>query len=398
MDPVDYSKLEAEFATGATSGLDGVIAELRCGPNHHALFRMLLLKKRFELGLPLVNPGDLRSVAEGTRKIYEDFVEVTCREIGGLYLQEKNIPQAWRYFKTISDREPIRQALSTLDASSASDEVLAIALDEGVDRRRGFELTLQRHGVCRAISLFEQDFSIDIADKQHAAALLARTLYRDLVTGIRMQIMERYGEMPPETDLVDLILHRPWLFEKGHTHADPQHVAAVSRIGLLAADREDLIMTLSIAEYGRMLHPDHQPPPRPPFEEGHKDCALYARALLGQDEAKTLEYFRGKLAGYTPVDFAPYAAEMVVLLFWRVGRKSEALDLWQMYLSDQPPELPGICIPPFYNLCIDAGEFSRLAEIAKKQSDLPAWAAAKILAAPAAVKPAAVPASDESLS
>ena len=44
-----------------------------------------------------------------------------------------------------------------------------------------------------------------------------------------------------------------------------------------------------------------------------------------------------------------------VLLLWGLNRTSEALDVWQNYLQQQPPELPGMCLPPFYNLCIEAG-------------------------------------------
>jgi hypothetical protein len=379
---LDYPQLETGFAgKDATAGLAGVLAAVRTGTNHQDLFRMLLLQKRHELGLPLINPGDLRGADPATRGIYEKYVESVCREIGGLYLEQKNLPQAWRYFRTIADHEPVRQALRGLDVAQVTDEILAIALGEGLDRRWGFEHALRMRGLCHAINLFERNFSSDASDRQFAAALLARRLYRDLVNGVRRQIMERFGELPPETDLVDLILHRPWLFENGRTHADPQHIAAVSRGGLLSAGREDLIMALSISEYGRMLSPGHQQPALQPFEAGHQDCARYARALLGQDEENTARYFRSKLASYPPPDVTPWAAEMVVLLHWRLGKKKDALNIWQHYLNEQSPEQPRLCLPSFYSLCAEAGDFARLADAARAQNDISAWTAAKIMAA-----------------
>src|SRR5690349_7449452 len=94
-------------AEGPANGLEAMIAELRGSSNHHAVFRTLLLKKRYELGLPLINPGDLSDATTSARREYEAFVEEACRETGLLYLKDKDIPQAWRYFRTISDRAPI---------------------------------------------------------------------------------------------------------------------------------------------------------------------------------------------------------------------------------------------------------------------------------------------------
>ena len=397
-----YDELDAAFQTlGADGGLKNLINVLQADPDHHAFFRALLLQKRYELGLPLIAPGDLDEYPESARKDYEAFVETTCRETGLKYLNDKNIVQAWRYFRTLGEKAPIRKALEALDPKDATDEELNIALDQGVHVRRGFEIALQRDGLCRAISTFDAGFSTEISDKKYAAGLLLHALYKDLVVAVCREIHNKFGETPPETDLVDLIRHRPWLFEDGRTHADPQHVASVSRIGLLAEGREELIMALSICEYGRMLAPQHRYSGRPPFEGGFDDWALYARALLGQNVETTIEHFRSKLSTYdSGIGTTP--AEMVVLLLWRTGQKEEALSVWQHYLFEQAPEVPGEFIPSYYELCIQARQFQRLVDSAKVLGDTAAWAAARIMentdAKPATVEKVAVKETLEGLS
>ena len=156
---------------------------------------------------------------------------------------------------------------------------------------------------------------------------------------------------------------------------------SVSRLGLLCEDETDLITSLSISEYGKMLAVEHQYAHRAPFEEAYRDHARFARALLGQDITETLDYFRSKLVQYTTEMGDSYAAEMVILLHWRTDHKSDALDLWKQYLQHQPMEVPGVHTESYYDLCIMAEDFARLADAAREQNDASAWAAAEIMAA-----------------
>ena len=382
-DLIPFDSLKPVFdAQGADAGLDALLKQLREGGNPHALFRALLLKKRRELGLPLINPGDLSGVPANVRKDYEAYVEETCRETGLTYLKEGKIADAWRYFRTIGDgdRTALREAIEKLDPQAASDEVLNIALDEGVHPKRGFEIVLARDGLCRAITLFEQARSADQAFKRHAAGLLAEKLYTELVVGVSKQIFERFNEVPPETDLVELIRHRPWLFENARTHADPSHVSAVSRIGLLSDTQPRQLMSLSISEYGRKLDRRHAAATEAPFEAGFDDHARYARALLGENTDETIGYFTAKLVSYETNGADVLAAEWIVSLIWRAGKRKRALELWAQYLGEQMPETPGVYIPSFYDLCTEANEFGILADMARKQGDITAWASACILA------------------
>jgi hypothetical protein len=368
------------FSMGGHAGLESVLGALRAQGDHHGVFRALLLKKRYEMGLPLVNPGELENIAPEKRKEYESYVEETCRHIGQRYLESGNITQAYRYFSTLGEHQPIRDALDKMGPELFTDEVATVAIEQAVHPLRGFELTLRRHGLCRAITLFDTEFTTDVGVKKKAASLLVNQMYKELVLAISKEILEREGALPEDTDLVELIRDRPALFDDDRTYADPSHVSSVARIGLLCDDESDLISTLSIAEYGRKMADVHQWAQRAPFEAGYADHAKYARALLGQNIDETVNYFRDKLVNYTTELGEPHAAELVLLLLWRCDRKREALDLWQQYLHQRPPELPGVFIDSYYDLCIQADEFDRLAESARGQSDSSAWASAMIMA------------------
>jgi hypothetical protein len=379
-DVIPFDSIKSVFETqGASAGLDALLEHLRADGTPHAHFRALLLQKRYALGLPLINPGDLGSFPDHTRKAYEAYVEDVCRETGLAYLKDGKIIEAWRYFRTVGDRAPVREALEKLDPAQATDEVLRIALDEGVHPRRGFELVLKRDGLCRTITLFDSASTVDLAVKRHAAGIMAQQLYTELVIGVSKQIFDRFGEIPPETDLVDLIRHRPWLFENANTHADPTHISAVSRYGLLCETQPEQIMTLSINEYGKLLDKRFGAATDAPFEDGFLDHVKYARALLGENVDDAVDHFTAKLAGYdTSAD--PVTAEWIISLVFRVGQKKKALELWQKHLSETPPDLPGAFLPSFYDLCTDAKEFGLLTETARAQGDVSAWAGACMLA------------------
>ncbi len=53
--------------------------------------------------------------------------------------------------------------------------------------------------------------------------------------------------------MIDLVRHRPWMFENSNYHADPSHLVSICRIGLIVDTQPEQIMALSCCEYGKML-------------------------------------------------------------------------------------------------------------------------------------------------
>ncbi|MEI6235183.1 MAG: hypothetical protein WCT04_19165 [Planctomycetota bacterium] len=377
----DYDDIRAKFVASPAEGVDALLAKLGDSCEHHAFFRAKLLKKRFELCLPLINPGDLKSAPKDAREAYEDYVEVVCREIGTKYLAEGNIEQGWRYFRTIGDYKPVREALEKLDAATATDDIIDIALNQGAHPMRGFEMTLERDGLCRAISMFDTDFTTDLKEKRLAAGMLIRAIYKDLVLGTRKQIYERFDEYPPETDLIDLVQHRPWMFENSNYHADPSHLSSICRIGLIVDTQPEQIMALSFSEYGKLLDKRLQYEGRQPFEGGYMDYAKYYRALLGENADEAIAFFNEKLGTYDLHGMDSFAIEAVLWLHWQCGQRTEALQFWRDHFQYTAPEQQGQITPCFYELCLMAEDYEQLAEVAKNQGDSSAWAAALVLEA-----------------
>jgi len=375
----DYDEIGALFDKGGEAAMAALIQKLESGTDHHAVFRAKVLAKRHALNLPLLNPGNLKTAPADARKTYEECVETVCREVGMRYLAEGNITQAWRYFRTIADEAPIREALEKADPKTASDELIEIAIGQGVHPLRGFEIVLERDGLCRALSTFDTEFSTSLEDKKAAAALLMRAIYKDLVLNTRKQIYERFNEYPPETDLVDLIQHRPWMFENSNYHSDPSHLIAICRIGIVIEDQTDRIMALSCSEYGKKLDKRLQYEGRPPFENGYSDYAMYYRALLGQNVDESIAFFKEKLSRYDLHAMDSFAVEAMLLLLWNCGKKAEALDFWREHFHYTAPDQQGLITPSFYELCAKAGDYAQLAQVARNQNDTSAWAAAKLL-------------------
>ncbi len=129
---------------------------------YRRLFDARLMQKRLELGLPLVSAAGIGDVPKELQQAYQDASVHAAREVGELILADRDIPQAWPYFRAIGDTGPIVQALDTFDVADAdtpeSQEALGaaihIAFQEGVHPRKGFELILKHYGLCRAITMF----------------------------------------------------------------------------------------------------------------------------------------------------------------------------------------------------------------------------------------------------
>jgi hypothetical protein len=389
-DPIPYDQISAVFDSGADAGLAALAEAMQKAADFHGLYRTLLLRKRHELGLPLLGTSDLSGCPADKRKAYEEFTQQTCRETGMRCLEAGKVVQAWRYLSVVGDRQSVRDAIEKLDPKDINDEIAGIALRDGIHPPLGFEWVIKNRGLEKALDMFEAGQPAAVADKPECAALLVRALYKELVLSVGKAILEHGEELPPEADLVEMIRNRQWLFSGGGIHANARHIGAIAQIGLLCQQTDDLIMALSINEYGRMLDYQHHPSGQVPFDQGFADYALYARALLGQEADYNANNFRCKLISYAGSGMATAQAELVILLFWRMGQKEDALDLWQQYMTCSEPEKPGTYIPSFYDLCIEAGAFKRMADAAKIQDDVVAWAAARALEAKIA-PPAAAP-------
>jgi hypothetical protein len=371
---------ELNQSQGAGAAIDHLIESLTQQQDYDELFNALLLKKRFEMGLPLVQPSTSDGVPDDRLDEFEQCYIASARKVGKLFLAEGQIPQAWVYLRYIREPEPVREALDKFDpqrdADDETDDLINVALYEGAHPVKGLEIMLRVNGTCNTITALDQQihqFEPDV--RRQAAALLVRELYDDLTATVRQDVEQRLaGVTPPET-LRELLAGRDWLFEDGNYHIDVSHLNAVVRFArFLTPDDPELDKAMQLAEYGSRLAPQFQYPADPPFDEFYPSHLWYFRVLADQQRDEGLQYFRAKIDEEPDDEDKPMIAYVLVDLLLRIGRPKDALDVAKEYLQDV--EDPNAF--SFAKLCEQAGRLDLLQETAVEHNDPVMFAAAMI--------------------
>src|SRR5579864_5472693 len=157
MDQELFERLEQTLrAEGQQAGFDLLIAHLLEQKNYPLLFEARLMRRRHEMGLPLIFSGNISDVPPAHQAAYQAALVEAARETGRLFLADGDLGRAWPYFRAIGEPGPIAAAIDKVESAERLDSLLQIALQEGVNPRRGFELLLEHHGICRAIDFAGQ--------------------------------------------------------------------------------------------------------------------------------------------------------------------------------------------------------------------------------------------------
>lgn len=360
-------------AGGPEAGFAYLAKRAREDKNYPLLFEIRLMQKRRELGLPLILTEPLGDLPKPKQEAYEQGTVEAAREVGALFLADGEIERAWPYFRAIGEVKPVANALEEIAAGDANDGVLQIAYFDRVSPRKGFELILEKHGICRAITCFHQYPQPE--GREESAGLLVRRLCSDLADSIRRTIEKNEGSAPDTDDIAQLIEGRDWLFEGSAYYIDTSHVASVVQLSPDLEDPETLRRILGLTEYGRRLAPMYQFPGRPPFENVYEDYAAYIKTVLGIEVEEGIEHFRRKVDNAGP-ERAPDAAMALVNLLTRLERYEEAIDVSLTQLADF--DARDLSCPPVLHLCQMAGDLGRLQEIARQKGDLLSFTAAAL--------------------
>ena len=371
-------------AQGPSALLDALVRQVSEQGEARALLDALLLKARHELGLPLIQVGNLSDLPEPLRTQYEERYVTAIRTVGTCLLDAGDVVGAWPYFRAIGETAPVSEAISAY-VPTGDDErlgaIIEVAFNQGANARRGFELILDHYGTCSAISAFEH-LPPDEATRVDAADRLVHRLRDDLVANLRAEIAQRGQPLPPEGAAIDALIDgRPWLFSDDAYHVDISHLGAIVRISPMLVDPETIAMAAELTEYGRNLSPRHRTEGEPPFEDHFEDHAVYLRALLGRDVEAAIAHFRGKLGRVDDNDpEASYPAQVLVGLLLRLDRLDDAIDVAAENLAGLRESLPNC--PNVAQLCQRAGRPRRLAGIARARGDLVHYAAAILQSGP----------------
>jgi hypothetical protein len=370
-----FELLERTYRSqGAEAAFDLLIRRASEEKDSRVLFGTRIMQARHRLGLPLIETEPALNLAGEQRLVYETAFREAARETGDLLLAAGDIAGAWPYFKAIGEHAPVAAAIENVNGGENLDRVIEIAFQEGVNPRKGFELILEHHGICRAISWFEANRDFD--SRQKSLRLLVRTLYSQIASAMKETIASAEGTAPETGSLADMMAGRPWLFEGNSSYTDSTHLTSVLRFTPELEDPETLRMALEMAEYGRCLAPMFHFRGDPPFEDPYVDHAVYLRALFGEDVEAAIAHFRKKaipspeFPGYT----AP--AEVLIELLLRLDRYAEAIQA----SLDCIPDATGapLSCPSVLQLCQMAGDYTRLLTLAKQREDLLGFAAGLI--------------------
>jgi hypothetical protein len=351
---------------GAESALQFLADKFRNEKNYAALFETRLMRKRRELGLPLLQMGSLDDVPEDKRPAYEkEFIEA-ARETGNLFLADGDIPRGYSYLRAIGDLQPVYNAIDRVTPDEVNDAVLEIALHERVHPRKGFELVLASQGICRAITVFGQYPGTQ--GREDCLHLLVNRLHTELIASLRRTIEEAEGSPPSAGTIPELINGRDWLFEGMNYYVDTSHLVSILGFSLELTDPETLRLAVELCEYGKRLSPMFHYRGDPPFQDIYADHGVFLRTLLGEDIESGIAHFRKKVEESDPLEIGTGPAQILIVLLGRLKRYNEAVEISLNYLADADQNQ--LACPSVLQLCYLAEDRGQLMKIAKQKRDL----------------------------
>jgi hypothetical protein len=384
MDQHQFDELKTQLQTAGTeSAIDRLCGVLREKKDYNNLFYAMLMKTRCQLGvnpIPTLPAAQLPAEAHAG---YEEGIRQAARTVGDLYLADHNIVGAWPYFNMLGETAPVAGALDQYAPGEADeiDAVVNIAYHQGANPRKGFDLILERYGLCSAITTLggqQMPFGPEVRD--YCVKRLVRALYDELRGRLIADITRQESKAPDEqTPVAELIQGRFWLFGDDYYHIDISHLGAVVQMSIhLPPDSEEFRLARELCAYGERLSPRFQSAAEPPFENQYKDYAVYLSILAGENVDEGLAHFRQKVEGADPQETGTYPAEVFVNLLLRIGRAEEALEVAGKYLvraDERQLTCPGIV-----ELCERTGKYEKLATLAREHDNLVHYLAGLIAA------------------
>lgn len=365
-----FDRARAALAAGGpAAAVDRLISDLRADGDFTALFYALLLKKRVELGVSPFPSGPASDLPPETHDAYEAAIRDAGRHVGRLLLDRGDIPKAWTFFRMLGEPEPVRDALANYAPGPDADiyPVVEVAWQQAVHPKKGFDLILDRHGVCSAITTVGgADLSANPELRDHCVGRLVRALDEQLTDRLRADLLARGTPAADGATVADMIGRHPELVGDDAYHIDTSHLSSVVQMSLyLPAGREN-DLARGLCQYGRRLAPGLRGGGEPPFDDSYDDYLAYLNVVAGEKVDEGLERFRAK-ADREFADGATYAAQVYVNLLLRANRDKEALAAAKHYLSAEDDR--GLICPGPGELARRLNDYESLAEVARERND-----------------------------
>ena len=365
-----YARLQSALAArGPAAAIDELIAELRAAADFQGLFYALLMKKRVELGVSPFPTGPATELPAHTHEPYEDAIREAGRHVGKLLLERKEYSKAWAFFRMLGEPEPMREALEAFAPGPDDDvyPVIEIAWQNGLLPKKGFDLVLDRHGICSAITMVSgSDLSSNADLRDYCVTKLARALHDQLAERLRNDLAGRGTSVSPHATVAQLVETDPALFADDAYHIDTSHLSSVVQMSTHLPPGEGVDLARELCAYGRKLAPNLQGNNDAPFDDNYDDFLAYLNVIAGEKVGEGLARFEAK-AAREAAEGATYAAQVYVNLLLKANRPAEALAAAKRFLLAEDDR--NLICPGVNELARKANDFAALSEAAKARND-----------------------------
>lgn len=349
---------------------DRLAHQLAAAGRWHELFEARLVEARARLGLSLTDSPPLDELPEPARTTLENDYTAACREVGGLLLDAGRLGEAWQYLRPAGERRMLRATLASVMPNNDNiEELIELALYQGVDVERGFGWMLGHLGTCNAITTLDGIAHQLPAEQLTAcASVLVRHVDRELRQNLRQHIARKEGTPPAaEATLGELMAGRDWLFEAQAAHVDASHLAATVRFARVLTHPQLVQVVLGLTEYGKRLDTTLQYPGDPPFDDMYLAHRHFFSATLGRDRQPALDYFGQRIEELHDSPDVVAAVETLLVLLDRGGDYTAALDLYESALPAEARLSP--FAPRLVDLAAKSGEWQRYDAILRDRDD-----------------------------
>ena len=349
-----FSQLAATAsAAGAAAMFDTLAASLKARGRWHALFDLRLLEARISLELPatgeLTGRGGEGDVSAADRDQLDERSLAACREVGWPLLEAGQVAAAWMYLRAaaapaevaeklaglahgITASEENLQNLDNEEIAARLQEIVHVALWEGLDPALGINLIIRTQGTCNSITAYEQAVSRLPARRQApAAGVLVHHLHREVTSALAADLAQRGAAvMAVDTSAASMIplldlLREVGGADDGSIHVDVSHLQSVLRIARVCTDLDVIREAWELACYACRLPAEVVYPGEPPFENVGESSRMFFGAHLGHDMDRSIGFFRRSAARARLEESGTLPSDTLVLLLSRLSRPAEAL-------------------------------------------------------------------------
>ena len=376
-----YRRVRAAFeAAGPSGGVVALCAELEAAGEFQPLFYALLMRRRVELNLSPFPLSPATELPAEAHEAYEDAIRQAARKVGTMLLTRGDIAKAWAYFRIINEPGPVKDALAAHTPGPDDDvyPLVEIAWQQNVLPEKGFDLILDRSGVCSAITMVgSADLNANPTLRDYCVKRLVRALHAQLTERLAGDLTQRGVTLTEGVTIPQMLTDHPELMADDAYHIDTSHLSSVVTAAMQLPDCDELHQARDLALYGTKLSTNYTGDNDPPFENTYADYLPYLSAVAGIDVDANVAHFTAKLPA-AAVEGYRFPAEVAVNLLLKLDRLPAALAVAREFLADA--DEGSTSCPGVMELARRAADYDALATQAMAKGDPVSYLASLIAA------------------